>query len=99
MSTSTRCPNSTESGCRCWEHHPGLSAYVPPHAADAYEELLAPLRKKATLRVVTMGLNDEPQCDGSMTCQCERCCEERASRVALGAGRAQFKVRPARRAA
>lgn len=65
------CPNSTASGCRCVEHHPGLSV----HAVDpiAYEAMLASMRP--ALRVVTPGpplSSFEDVCEGesSMTCMC-----------------------------
>lgn len=48
------------------------------------------------LHVVTAGLPSGPPCDGSMTCSCLRCGVERSKIAAKGAGRAQFKVRPAR---
>src|ERR1700684_1434225 len=76
-----------------------LEDYVPEHLKDAAAAILDPLRGKVTLRVVTMGLDDKPACDGSMTCSCESCAKDRASRVAVGAGPAEFKPRPARRAA
>jgi hypothetical protein len=91
----TGCPNSTESGCRCPDHAPGLAAF----AADpvAYEAALEPLRRPVRLHVVT-GFSGDPACNGSMTCPCPRCGRERASRAAQGAGNASpFKVRRAAR--
>lgn len=44
------CPNSTESGCRCPEHDPGLSAHARDPEAYA-QSLPQPVR----LRVVTTG--------------------------------------------
>jgi hypothetical protein len=93
------CPNSSESGCRCPAHAPGLAAFARDPVA--YEAALAPLRPAVRLHVVTAGELARDPCDGSMTCSCRRCAGERASRDAIGAGPAQFKVRPprARRAA
>lgn len=97
MSSTTRCLDYAEREPP-WRLAT-LEDYVPEHLKDAAAAILDPLRGKATLRVVTMGLDDKPQCDGSMTCSCESCSKDRASRVAVGAGPAQFKPRPARRAA
>ena len=88
------CPGSTEAGCRCPEHHPGLGAYSPDPVA--YEAALARVRPIVTLRVVTLPPDDRPACDGTMTCSCEVCVRERVSRPSLGAGPARFRVKPAR---
>lgn len=91
------CPNTTEGGCRCPEHHPGLGAYSSD--PDAYDAAIARLRKQGVrLRLVTMPAG-APGCTGTMTCPCERCVKDRVSRPALGAGPAQLTVRPSRRAA
>jgi hypothetical protein len=75
----TECPGSTEAGCRCVEHDPGLAAYSRDPVA--YEQMLAKARAKTTLRVVTMGPQDKKPCDGSMTCDCEKCVGDRVARV------------------
>lgn len=73
------CPNSTASGCRCPEHHPGLMAHSPTPADYALAlELLRPA--KTTLRVLTMPLDNTPRCDGTMVCPCESCIRERVTR-------------------
>lgn len=36
------CPNSTESGCRCPEHHPGLLAFAPVPAEPVRLHLVTP---------------------------------------------------------
>lgn len=93
------CPRSTESGCRCVEHDPGLSAYA--RDPDAFEDALARCRPETTtIRIVTFGAPAETPCAGTLTCNCKRCVAERARRVERGAegdGRASpFKVRRAR---
>jgi hypothetical protein len=88
------CPNSTESGCRCPDHAPGLAAYAPDPVA--YEAALEPLRP-VRLHVVTTGVPvEEPSCNGSMTCSCKRCVGDRASRTAHGGVRQPWEPRPAR---
>lgn len=69
----TACPNSTESGCRCEQHHLGLLAYSPN--PDALEASLVKLRP--VLRVVTMPVESEPVCEGTYTCSCPACVAER----------------------
>jgi hypothetical protein len=50
------CPNSTEGGCRCPEHHPGLAAYVKDsEQRTALAQVLEPHRDRVRLRVVTPG--------------------------------------------
>jgi hypothetical protein len=44
------CPNSTESGCRCVEHDPGLSAHAKD--ATAYAEALATLTPEPGARTL-----------------------------------------------
>lgn len=89
----TPCPNSTEGGCRCPEHAPGLADYA--RDAVAYEAALAQLRPAVRLHVVTGG-TPAPECTGTMTCSCEGCVRDRVSRSAQGAGNASpFKVRRA----
>ncbi len=86
------CPNTYASGCRCPEHDPGLMRHAPD--LEAYARALDRCRPQPTrLRVVTMGADDRPDCDGSMTCPCQRCGVARSKIAAKGAGRAQFKVR------
>lgn len=89
------CPGSTEAGCRCWEHDPGLARHAPD--PEAYERMLARGRK-ATLRVVTPeppsptaktfdgAIPFERPCTGSMICDCKKCTADRASRVAKPRG-------------
>lgn len=88
----TGCPNTTENGCRCPDHDPGLGAY----AADpvAYEAALAPLRP-VRLHVVTPGPTVEEPCNESMTCPCKRCVGERAARGPHGGGHQPWHPRPA----
>jgi len=101
------CPGSTEAGCRCVEHDPGLAAYAPDRGA--YERVLAKARK-TSLRIVTRDQNPtvhsfdgvipvEKPCTGSMVCDCEKCSAERADRVAKpsGDGPQPWKPRRARR--
>ncbi len=89
------CPNTYAAGCRCPEHDPGLMRYAPDLAA--YAAALDRCRPTPTrLRVVTLGPPSAPEHDGSMTCPCIPCGIERSRRPALGAGRAQFKVRAPR---
>lgn len=98
---ASECTSSTADGCRCWEHDPGLSAYCPDEAKPAYERILAPLRKTATLKVVTLGPSDEAPCNGSMTCDCRSCQADRAKRLNTTHTSAHqpWMPRPARRAA
>lgn len=93
------CPNSYASGCRCRECDIGLAAHVtdPAIRAALLREQARPHRT-VTLRVLTMPPDRDPHCDGTMTCACETCYRERTTRPALGAGRAQFKVRAPRAA-
>lgn len=72
----TRCPSSTDHGCRCPEHHPGLSV----HAADpdAYDRALAPLRGPVRLSVVTAGPDTKIECDGTYRCPCSTCTRQRS---------------------
>lgn len=93
------CPNSTESGCRCPEHDPGLAV----HAADAaaYERALEPLRGPVRLSVVTLGPNAEQPCTGTMTCGCPACAKATAHlarRGGIGSGPARqpWDPRPSR---
>jgi hypothetical protein len=86
------CPNSTEGGCRCPEHAPGLSAFARDPAA--FERALAPCRP-TTLHVVTLPSREVP-CTGTMTCSCRKCVEERSTRAPVGGGGGEFKVRPPR---
>ncbi len=85
------CPGSTEAGCRCVDHDPGLMAYATDPVA--YERVLAAARRRA-LRVVTPELTSpasaaafdgaipfEKPCDGSMTCSCIKCEADLANRV------------------
>jgi hypothetical protein len=102
------CPGSTEAGCKCWEHDPGLAAYAPDPAA--YERMLAKGRK-TTLRVVTPepalstaktfdgAIPFEKPCTGSMICDCKRCNADRAARVRKpsGDGPQLWKPRASRR--
>ncbi len=88
------CPNSTESGCRCPDHAPGLMA----HAKDiaAYEAALRTVRP-TTLHVVTFGDRDrepvvdptehEEPCVGGYTCPCSKCADDRAKAVRRGVRR------------
>lgn len=84
------CPNSTESGCCCAFHHPGLLAFAPD--PEAYEALLAAIRETPTLRVVSNA------CDGSMLCRCQDCVRQNAARGPHEI-RQPWDPRPARRAA
>lgn len=89
------CPSSTAGGCRCPEHHPGLGEYASEPVA--YEAALAPLRDGVTLHIVTAGLTDEVQCDGTMTCSCQRCLEQRRLLQDIARDRPQpWDPRPAR---
>lgn len=95
------CPGTTEGGCRCPEHHPGLGAYS--RDPIAFEKALAPLRS-VRLRVVTMpaSLTGEFECTGLMTCPCRDCDDARqvAARIQLNAQKRQpWEPKPARRAA
>lgn len=93
------CPNSTASGCRCPDHHPGLLATAktdPVGLAAALDRIAG--KPTATLRVLTtdpapenlIPLPSDPKpCDGSMCCVCKACEKERATRVRSG-------VRPVR---
>lgn len=61
----TLCPNSTEGGCRCPEHHPGLLAFAPAELVDAP----APV---ASLSLVTPGPSEI--CHGyEHGCICSQC--------------------------
>lgn len=64
------CLNSTASGCRCPEHHPGLSVYATD--PDAYTRSLTTLQP-TRLRVVTPGPDLTPACTGGYTCPCPNC--------------------------
>lgn len=89
------CPNSTEGGCRCPEHHPGLLEYASdPQALD---DQLDKLRQPAELHIVTMPAAEA--CDRSMTCGCQRCVRERGARRGAPEIRQPWEPRPARRAA
>jgi hypothetical protein len=72
------CPNSTESGCRCSEHHPGLREFARDTAA--FDAVLAVARQPVRLEVVTMPVRDDDACDGSMTCACVDCIKDRVGR-------------------
>jgi hypothetical protein len=88
------CPNSTASGCRCPEHHPGLLEYSSQ--PDQLLAALLPLAEKQSNRVTLRVLTTDPSpanlvridemiaCDGSMTCICQQCADERAARVRRG---------------
>lgn len=75
------CPGSTEDGCFCGEHHPGLLATSSD--PTALEAALAPLREtEARLRIVTPLPPGVVPCTGDpMTCGCERHTGERQERV------------------
>lgn len=88
------CKNSTESGCRCPDHHPGLAAYARDRAA--FDAALEPLRNLRPVRMRVVTMPGEILCQGTMTCPCASCTSDRVKRPAIGAGPAQFKVRPAR---
>lgn len=92
-----KCPNSAATGCRCPEHHLGLMAYAPdPQAYAEQLERAQPVR----LRVVTMGRDERVACTGTMTCSCEDCVMDRASRNRGGlADHQPWTPRPSRRAA
>jgi hypothetical protein len=61
----TLCPNSTEGGCRCPEHHPGLLAYAPA-------ELVPARAAVASLTLVTPGPSEI--CHGyEHACICSQC--------------------------
>lgn len=67
----TGCKNSTESGCRCPDHDPGLMAYAPD--PDAYAQALTAMQP-TRLRIVTPGPPPaEPECSGGYTCTCPDC--------------------------
>lgn len=68
------CPNSTESGCFCAQHHPGLAAYA--RDPEAYAAALKPLQP-TRLRIVTMP-DEQVHDPASMTCQCTDCQTERS---------------------
>lgn len=74
------CPNSTEAGCRCPEHDPGLMEHT--HDIGRYAQALEPLRGPT----VTSIPHGTIVCDGrDMTCRCAACATERAQRVRAGA--------------
>jgi hypothetical protein len=91
------CPNSTQSGCRCPEHDPGLMAFARDPVT--YAAALAPCRPAVKLRVVTMPPHAERPCDGTMTCSCQRCIRDRGSRRAEGERPQPWQPRRSRRAA
>ncbi len=86
------CPGSTETGCRCWEHDPGLAAYAPDPVA--YERLLASARLRvftpeptpATAKTFDGVIPFEKPCTGSMVCDCGQCGADRSKRIAKPAG-------------
>lgn len=69
------CPNSTASGCRCVEHHPGLTAFSRDPALLVWLERLKP----ALTVVPEPTLPDA--CDDSMTCACPRCQSQKRKRA------------------
>lgn len=71
------CPNSTESGCRCPLHHPGLLAYVAPERREALLNVLTGFQEPR-LRLVEPAVDP---CAGTMTCGCGECRKDRAARL------------------
>lgn len=92
MSYSQTCPNGTETGCMCVQHHPGLTAHNPNLAP-----VLASIANRATLRVVTMPTQTEPHdpasCD-RMVCDDPACITANAKRQAHRV-RQPWEARPA----
>lgn len=80
MAYSTQCPNSTESGCLCVEHHPGLTAHHP-----GLRVITDAIAGRTTLRVVTMPpepeLHDPATCE-RMVCDDPACIAANARRTA-----------------
>lgn len=94
---STRCPGSTEAGCRCTEHHPGLRAYSPD--PEAFDEQVP---REVRLNVVTLGEPLAIPCTGSMTCPCAKCVGDRQTameRQRMAKIAQPWAVRPSRRIA
>lgn len=58
-----KCRSSYEQGCRC-----------PVHGMGAVREQ----RTRLVAVADDAGVTFTRECDGSMTCMCERCCEQRA---------------------
>lgn len=84
------CPNSTESGCRCVDHHPGLGAYTTDRVT--YARWLTTLEPARLLRVVTR------ECRDTMTCTCHDCTKHRVTHEPAQV-RQPWEPRPARKAA
>lgn len=80
----TACPNTYASGCRCWEHDPGLLA----HAGDP-EAFLAflPVSKAPLPRTPGPSCSADP-----MVCDCPHHAQERAA--AIDRQRARRIVQP-----
>lgn len=80
------CPNSTESGCRCTEHHPGLGYRAPTEHRPA--PAVVHLVTTGTTRTSTDELVDrlvKPARDG-----CDACAGD-ASRCLQGTGHPHFR--------
>lgn len=97
MPQATSCPNSFATGCRCADCY-GLAEYMRETTGEDHG---LPATKALRLSVVTAGPKRELDCDGSMTCSCERCVKERVTPRKRGAlaDSTPWTPRPARRAA
>ncbi len=98
------CKNSTESGCRCYEHAPGLMNYTSVHTPEQrgqLHDILVGMRpsRPVRLNVTTLGAPVEQACTGRLDCSCMACAAavaERVRRGAQGGGPSSpFKVRRA----
>jgi hypothetical protein len=74
LSVVTRCPNGP--GCKCREHY-GLAEYM--RDLTGRDHGLRPT--EAPLRAVPLPLAVVERCDGSFTCECPKCAQERSERV------------------
>jgi hypothetical protein len=75
ISVTTRCPGGP--GCKCREHF-GLGDYLLAATGDAHG--LPTLKASETAPASVLSLIDD-RCDGTLTCECSCCENERAQRV------------------
>jgi hypothetical protein len=76
LTLSVLTPHSYANGCRCRECM-GLAEYM--RDLTGRDHGLPPI--EAPLRAVPVPLAPVERCDGSFTCECPSCSEERAERI------------------
>jgi hypothetical protein len=83
------CPSSTENGCRCPEHHPGLLEFtIDDQHRATLKAILEPLREKPAPTLVVLDGDEIPHDPRSYTCECKACRQEIADRMAAASPRA-----------